>query len=289
MDARFLQDRGTQVYTGTELLLKGALEGKVSLLTGYPGSPIADFFNSARNIKELLKDKGILFQVANNEALGAARVNGSQMEDIKAIVAMKSVGAHVASDGLALGNLSKTSHKGGALVVIGDDPWSESTQVPSDSRFLAKHLHMPVMEPATFQELKDWVPVGLDLSAKSNLYITYLVTTNLADGGGSVVVYPNQYPRINTKRPVEIDTHSIPVEETVVLSPRTAVREETLADRYAELMRFCRLYEVNKMFFGGASRHLGFITSGIAYSYLEHALHELGLEGQFPILKLGVT
>ncbi|MBI4394605.1 MAG: 2-oxoacid:acceptor oxidoreductase family protein [Candidatus Omnitrophica bacterium] len=289
MDGRFLQERGTQVYTGTELLLKGALEGKVSLLTGYPGSPIADFFNSARNIKELLKDKGILFQVANNEALGAARVNGSQMEDIKAIVAMKSVGAHVASDGLALGNLSKTSHKGGALVVIGDDPWSESTQVPSDSRFLAKHLHMPVMEPATFQELKDWVPIALDLSAKANLYIAYLVTTNLADGGGSVTVYANQYPSINTKRPVEIDTRSIPVEETVVLSPRTSVREETLADRYEELIRFSQLHEVNQIFHPSSSHQIGFITSGIAYSYLEHALHELGLDGKFPILKLGIT
>ena len=289
MDARFSQDRGTQVYTGTELLLKGALEGKVSLLTGYPGSPIADFFNSAKNIKELLKDKGILFQVANNEALGAARVNGSQMEDIKAVVAMKSVGAHVASDGLALGNLSKTSHKGGAVVVIGDDPWSESTQVPSDSRFLAKHLHMPVMEPATFQELKDWIPIGLDLSARSNLYMAYLVTTNLADGGGSVTVYNNQYPTINTKRPVEIDTHSIPVEETVVLSPRTAVREETLADRYADLIQFSQLYEVNRILHAHSSRHVGFITSGIAYSYLEHALHELDLSEKFPILKLGVT
>lgn len=289
MDPRFKQDRGIQVYTGCELLLKGALEGQVSLLTGYPGSPLADFFNSARNVKELLKDKGILFQIANNEALAAARVNGSQMEDIKAVVAMKSVGAHVASDGLALGNLSKSSHRGGALIVIGDDPWSESTQVPSDSRFLAKHLHMPVMEPATFQELKDWVSVGLDLSAKSNLYIAYLVTTNLADGGGSVSVYGNQYPGINMKRPVEIDTASIPVEETVILSPRTAVREATLADRYSDLIRFCRLHEVNKILYPAASSSIGFVASGIAYSYLEHALLELGLSGRFPILKLGVT
>ncbi|MBI1977580.1 MAG: 2-oxoacid:acceptor oxidoreductase family protein [Candidatus Omnitrophica bacterium] len=289
MDNRFVQDRGTQAYTGTELLLKGALEGKVGLLTGYPGSPIADFFNSGRNIKELLRDKGIVFQIANNEALGAARVNGAQMEDIKAVVAMKSVGAHVASDGLALGNLSKASHKGGALIVIGDDPWSESTQVPSDSRFLAKHLHMPVLEPATFQELKDWVSVGLDLSAKANLYIAYIVTTNLADGGGSVTVYSNQYPTINARRPVEIETASIPVEETVILSPRTAVQEESLVDRYDNLIRFGQLYEVNKILNAGTSKHIGFITSGIAYSYLEHALHELGLMGRFPILKLGIT
>ena len=272
MDSRFLQERGTQVYTGTELILKGALEGRVSLLTGYPGSPVADFFNVARNVRELLNEKGILVQVANNEALGAARVNGAQMEDLKALAVMKSVGAHVASDALALGNLSKSSHKGGALIVIGDDPWSESTQVPTDSRFLAKHLHMPVMEPATFQELKDWVSVGLDLSAKANLYMAYLVTTNLADGGGTVTVYPNQFPVINTKRPVEIDTSSIPVDETVVLSPRTAVREATLADRYADLIRFARLHEVNQILYPGAPREIGFITSGIASSYLQHAL-----------------
>lgn len=284
-----MQERGIQVYTGMELLLKGALESGVSLLTGYPGSPIADFFNVARSVRDLLKEKGIVLQVANNEALSAARLNGSQMEDIKAIAAMKSVGAHVASDGLALGNLSKSSHRGGALVVIGDDPWSESTQVPSDSRFLAKHLHMPVMEPATFQELKDWVSVGLDLSAKSSLYVAYLITTNLADGGGTVRVYPNQYPRINTKRPVEIDTQSIPVEETVVLSPRTAAREEGLADRYQALIRFSQLHEVNQMLYKSSRAKIGFITSGLAYSYLEHALRELGLQGQFSILKLGIT
>jgi len=289
VDSRFLQERGIQVYTGTELLLKGALEGKVSLITGYPGSPIADFFNSTRQIKNFLDQKGIVVQVANNEALSAARLNGSQMEDIKAIAAMKSVGAHVASDGLALGNLAKSSHKGGALVIIGDDPWSESTQVPADSRFLAKHLHMPVMEPATFQELKDWVPIGLDLSAKSNLFIAYIVTTNLADGGGTVTVYANQSPTISANRPVEIDTRSIPVEETVVLSPRTAIREETLADRYDDLIRFMRLYEVDKILYGDSAEKIGFITSGMAYGYLEHAFCELGLQGRFPILKFGIT
>lgn len=289
MNPRFTQDRGTQVFTGTELLLKGALEGKVSLITGYPGSPIADFFNSTRQIRELLDEKGVVVQVANNEALSAARLNGAQMEDIKAIAAMKSVGAHVASDGLALGNLSKTSHKGGALVIIGDDPWSESTQVPADSRFLSKHLHMPVMEPATFQELKDWVSIGLDLSAKANLFISYLVTTNLADGGATVTVYGNQTPNISAKRPVEIDTRMIPVEETVVLSPRTAIREETLSDRYDDLIQFARLYEVNDIRHRHIHDKIGFITAGMAYSYLEHALSELGLSGKFPILKFGVT
>lgn len=289
-DNRFIQGEGTQVYTGAELVIKGALEAGVSLLTGYPGSPIADLFTTAHSLKDLLKEHGILVQVANNEALGAARLNGSQMEDIRAIVAMKSVGAHVASDALALGNLSKTGSKGGALVLIGDDPWSDSTQVPSDSRFLAKHLHMPILEPSNFQELKDWVRLGLDLSKESNLYITYLVTTNIADGGGSVEVRPNRYPSINTKMKTEVVTRSIPVEETVILSPRTAVREETLASRYEILLQRTRGLGLNTILRGGNKKKpFGFISSGLAFNYLEHALEILGVREQIPVLKLGIT
>ena len=40
MDERLIQDNGANVYTGCELLVKGALESNVSLITGYPGSPI---------------------------------------------------------------------------------------------------------------------------------------------------------------------------------------------------------------------------------------------------------
>ena len=47
IDPRFLADSGREVFTGNELLVKGALEteGGVHLLTGYPGSPVAGFFD----------------------------------------------------------------------------------------------------------------------------------------------------------------------------------------------------------------------------------------------------
>ena len=45
IDPRFTQEAGPIVFSGNELLVKGALEteGGVHLLTGYPGSPIAAF------------------------------------------------------------------------------------------------------------------------------------------------------------------------------------------------------------------------------------------------------
>src|SRR5919112_5676671 len=98
IDPRFLAESGREVFIGNELLVKGALEveGGVHLYTGYPGSPVAGFFDVLGDIRDLLKQHGIRAFQANNEALGAAAVNGSQMLPAKAIVTMKSVGVHVA-------------------------------------------------------------------------------------------------------------------------------------------------------------------------------------------------
>src|SRR5690348_3112809 len=196
IDPRFLSESGREVFTGNELLVKGALEsdGGVHLLTGYPGSPVAGFFDCLGDISELLTSKGVRAFQANNEALGAAAVNGSQMLPTRAIVAFKSVGTHVASDALALGNLAGAHPQGGVVVVSGEDPWCDSTQVPADSRFLFEHLRMPVVEPGTPQELKDWVGLSFKLSQAAGLYIGYIVTVAHADGGGTVACRKNQWP-----------------------------------------------------------------------------------------------
>src|SRR5204862_5318358 len=149
------------------------LENRVALLTGYPGSPVSDVFDAASAAAPLLKKHGIVAEMANNEALSVARLNGSRMAGVRAMAVMKSVGLHVASDGLALGNLSEPRNEGGSVVVVGDDPWIDSTQINNDSRFLSQHLHMPVLEPATFQEMKDWVGTAFELSSASDLYVTY--------------------------------------------------------------------------------------------------------------------
>src|SRR6476469_8808865 len=116
IDPRFLASSGREVFTGNELLIKGCLEteGGVHLLTGYPGSPVAGFFDILGDIKDLLKTNGIRAFQANNEALGAAAVNGSQMLGCRAVCVMKNVGVHVAADALALANLAGAHPEGGA-------------------------------------------------------------------------------------------------------------------------------------------------------------------------------
>ena len=294
MDERFTQSSGTNVYTGCELLVKGALESGVSLMTGYPGSPIAEVFDVLQRNSDLLKSHGIVAQIANNEALGIARLNGSQMADMRAIAYMKSVGLHVASDALAICNLAGTT--GGAVVVVGDDTWSYSTQVPADSRFLVRHLYMPLLEPSTWQELKDWINYAFEISADADLYTCFLTTQNQADGGGNVELHPNIYPTINQLSQTELDTKLISIDDRVVLPPDTArIEVEILRKRLPIALETAKRLGLNKIIYPTNStsdkkqNKIGFLTSGFSYTYLEHALSELNLTDTIPILKLGMT
>jgi len=304
-DPRFLTESGREVFTGNELLVKGALEteGGVHLLTGYPGSPVASFFDILGDIKDVLTKQGVRAFQANNEALGVAAVNGSQMAACRAIGVMKSVGVHVASDALALGNLSGAHAQGGAVIIMGDDPWCDSTQVPADSRFLCEHLRMAVVEPGTPQEMKDWINSSFRLSQAAGLYIGYIVTTVQADGGGTVDCRKNQFPTINSNQKVALDTQQVDLGK-VLLPPRTWQQELRMPERYEKTLAAARELGINRIIPARGSRAeelsgklqtnsgkapLGFVVTGMAGPYLHHVLADLGLDGQFPILQMGVS
>jgi len=291
ISSRFLRESGVDVFDGNELLVKRALEtdGGVHLLTGYPGSPVATFFDTLGDCAELLKKHGIEARLANNEALAVAAINGSQMGPLRSMVVFKSVGLHVASDALALGNLAGPHPGGGVVVVVGDDPWSESTQVPADSRFLFRHLFVPVIEPSTPQEIKDYVGAAFQLSRASDLYMGYIITTNLADGGGSVVCRSNHYPLTNVNQPFELPTYALDLQNKVLLPPRTGRRELDLPERFEKLNR-----EVERLALDCFEEVAGhddvlIVTSGMAYQYVRQEMDDMKLSGLIPVLKLAVT
>ncbi|MGN6506920.1 MAG: DUF6537 domain-containing protein [Tepidisphaeraceae bacterium] len=292
VDPRFLASEGRDVFGGNELLVKGCLEtpGGVALYTGYPGSPVATFFDTLGYIGNLLKKNGVRAMQANNEALGLAALNGSQMLPIRAVCTFKSVGLHVAADALALGNLAGPHPDGGALVITGDDPWCDSTQVPADSRFLCEHLRMPVIEPGTAQELKDWVAKSFEVSRRASVYVGYIVTTTLADGGGSVAVKPNHFPDVNMSARVEMATANIDLEK-VLLPPRTVHRELEIPSRHASAVAVARELKINEIIptRDGQRAPIGFITTGMSRVYLEQVLADVGLSGRFPILNMGMS
>ena len=229
--------------------------------------------------------------MANNEALAVARVNGSQVLPLRALAIMKSVGFNVASDVLETVNLAGTHPDGGALVVVGDDPTCSSTQAPADTRAKSRALFMPLICPATWQEIKDWVEPAYQVSGASRCYITYLITTAQADGGGNVTVKPNRYPLINRNNRVDLDTGTIDSKQRVMIPPASSPSEENLLYKRipaaVEKVRELGLDKILNCVENGDTHPIGFVTAGVCYLYLEDALAELGLTGKVPILKLG--
>ncbi len=280
-----------KILNGNELLIQGALEAGFQLYTGYPGSPLADFFNILYEEKEEMQKKGIRVVIANSEANAAAMASGAKMAGQNVLVAMKSMGLHVASDALSVGNFANPGKtvdgkKPGVVVAVGDDPWSISTSTPADSRYLFKHLHMPFLEPSTPQELKDWMSEALKLSQMSSIYVGILLTTYMAEGGGRVEVFEEKKlsGELVTLEPSEFNL------STNVMVPPNSL----LADKEMIQQRFPRIQEIlGEMnldrIFGATDSRLGIIATGGVFETLKQVLEESGLISEVSLYKAAST
>jgi indolepyruvate ferredoxin oxidoreductase len=265
-----------KILNGNELLIQGALEAGFHLYTGYPGSPLADFFNILYEEKEELQKKGIRVVIANSEANAAAMASGAKMAGQNVLVAMKSMGLHVASDALSVGNFANPGSevdgkRPGVVVAVGDDPWSISTSTPADSRYLFKHLHIPFLEPSTPQELKDWMKHALELSSQSSVYVGFILTTFMAEGGGRVFIGDEKEI---SREPIELNPHEFNLSANVMVPPNSL-----LADKEMILNRFPKVKKVFESFgldriFGLETSAIGIMASGGVFETLKQVLEE---------------
>lgn len=276
-----------KILNGNELLIQGGLEAGFSLYTGYPGSPLADFFNILFSKKDELHEKGIKVVLANSEANAAAMASGAKMAGQDVLVGMKSMGLHVASDALSVGNfanpgkINSDGSTSGVVIAVGDDPWSISTSTPADSRYLFKHLHMPFLEPSTPQELKDWMGKALELSRKSSVYTGILLTTFMAEGGGRVETFNHAHVEDTS---VELNPSEFDLQKHVMVPPNSLHADVSMINE-----RFPKVYEVleqlNLDVSSVKSKKIGFISTGATYEVLKQVLEETKLIDEVSLYK----
>ncbi|MDC1175048.1 thiamine pyrophosphate-dependent enzyme [Bacteriovoracaceae bacterium] len=272
----------TQILNGNELIIQGALEAGFSLYTGYPGSPLADYFNILYKRKSEFQEKGIKVAIANSEANAAAMASGAKQAGRDCIVAMKSMGLHVASDALSVGNFanpglstisaeSGEAVKAGTVIVVGDDPWSISTSTPADSRYLFKHLHIPFLEPSTPQELKDWMKVALGLSQRTSVYQGVILSTYMAEGGGRVEV---GLPKEVKKEKENLDPSQFDLSQNVMVPPNSLGADvRMINERFPKIERELEKLALD-ITFGKKESDVGIISSGVIFETLKQVLEE---------------
>lgn len=270
-----------KILNGNELLIQGALEAGFNLYTGYPGSPLADFFNILHESKKDLAAKGIKVVIANSEANAAAMASGAKMAGQHVLVAMKSMGLHVAADALSVGNFANPG-KGGVVIAVGDDPWSISTSTPADSRYLFKHLHIPFLEPSTPQELKDWMKKALELSEESSVYAGILLTTHMAEGGGRVEVYPEK--KVSSDK-ITLNPSEFNLSTNVMVPPNSLLADrEMIERRFPRVLEAIQKLALDKTF-GNTSASIGIVSSGAAFETLKQVLEESKLMDEVALYK----
>ena len=276
-----------KILNGNELLIQGALEAGFHLYTGYPGSPLADFFNILHDQKDALHAKGVRVVIANSEANAAAMAGGAKAAGQNTLIAMKSMGLHVASDALSVGNFANPGKgNSGVVVAVGDDPWSISTSTPADSRYLFKHLHIPFLEPSTPQELKDWMKKALELSQESSVYVGYILTTFMAEGGGRVEISPEKKV-VHEK--VTLDPAEFNLTANVMVPPNSLLADkEMILHRFPKVQGILSRMNLDQVF-GNTSSETALISSGGVFETLKQVLEESDLLSTFSLYKAATS
>ena len=242
---------------GAEAIAQGAIDGGMSGIYAYPGTPSTEITEYVQHNKKAI-ERNLHRQWSANEKTAMEAALGMSYAGKRAMVCMKHVGLNVAAD--AFINSAITGVNGGLIVTVADDPSMHSSQNEQDSRFFGKFAMIPILEPANQQEAYDMAYEGFELSEKFKIPVLIRITTRLSHSRSGV-----QTREIKNENPLTYPSDPI----QFVLLPSNARK------RYKGLLAIQSLLEqesehsVYNTYIPGRDKSLGIITCGIAFNYLK--------------------
>jgi indolepyruvate ferredoxin oxidoreductase alpha subunit len=242
---------------GAEAIAQGAIDGGMSGVYAYPGTPSTEITEYVQNNKAA-KERNIHSQWSANEKTAMETALGMSYAGRRAMVCMKHVGLNVASD--AFINSAITGVNGGLIVAVADDPSMHSSQNEQDSRFFGKFALIPMLEPSNQQEAYHMAYEGFELSEKFKIPVLIRITTRLSHSRSGIELHPikDQNKLTYPEDPIQF-----------VLLPSNARK------RYKGLLSIQSLIEqesensVYNTYYPGRDKSLGIIACGIAHNYLK--------------------
>ena len=145
-----------KLLLGNEAVARGLYEAGVRFVSSYPGTPSTEITEYAAEYDEIYAEWAPNEKVAAEAALGASIGGG------RSFCAMKHVGLNVAADPLFV--MAQTGVSGGLVIGVADDPGMHSSQNEQDSRHYAIAAKLPMVEPASSAECKEYTKIAYDLS-----------------------------------------------------------------------------------------------------------------------------
>jgi len=306
---RYELDEGRVLMTGVQALVRVLLDQRradvraglrtATLVSGYPGSPLAGFDRETAALGPLAAAHDVVLRPAVNEELGATAVWGSQLagtlprprfDGVVGVWYGKAPGVDRAADAIRHGNFVGTDPHGGVLALCADDPDCKSSTLPSASEQVLAALHVPVFAPGSVQEALDLGRHALACSRASGLWAALKVVTNVADAAGTVEV---GLDRVRPQLPL-LEWNGAPYvhrPSAHLLAPPSLEMERTLVEVRLELARgYARLNDVNRVVHDRPGARLGIVAAGATAHDVRRALADLGLAADAPVrlLQLGM-
>ncbi len=252
-----------------------------TFISGYEGSPLAGYDTELGRLKQVLDANDVTFVPGLNEEAAATSVQGSQLactlpgatrDGVLGIWYGKAPGLDRATDALRHGNLMGAHPRGGALVLVGDDPAAKSSTLPCASDAALADLNIPYLYPADSQDVLDLGRHAIELSRASGLWVGLKIVTAMADGSSTVDLAADwPAPRI----PEGAGTHTPTAR---LLHPALGQLERDLVTNRLRLAReYARLNQLNRVVGRGPDDVLGVVAAGHTYLDVLAALHRLGI------------
>ncbi|MCE3551608.1 indolepyruvate ferredoxin oxidoreductase family protein [Pseudonocardia sp. RS11V-5] len=291
LDDRYAAERGRVLLTGIQALVRLTLEQRRLdtargldtrvFVSGYQGSPLGGLDSELLRSRRFLDPAGVVFQPGVNEELAATAVAGTQLlgevpgrrhEGVVGFWYGKNPGLDRAADAIRHGTLAGTATLGGAVAVIGDDPASKSSTVPSSCEPMAQSLAMPLLAPGTVPEIVELGLHAVALSRATGLWTGLKIVADIADASATVDVEGLRLgipmPPAQPRPPVG-----------ALVGPAALDAEHDMLTRRLDLARaYARETGLNRVTFTARQARLGILASGTGYAVVQRALEDLGLD-----------
>lgn len=261
-----------KVLLGVEAIAQGAIDGGMSGVYAYPGTPSTEITEYIQNNK-YAKEKNIHRQWSTNEKTAMEAALGMSYAGKRAMACMKHVGLNVAADNFM--NAAITGVNGGFLITVADDPSMHSSQNEQDSRFFAKFAQIPILEPTNQQEAYDMAFQGFQLSENFGVPVMIRITTRLAHSR-SIVKLNEALPENELKLPTN-SKQFILLPAIARKQYKSLLSKQVLFEQDSENSKFNAYIE-------GKDLSMGVIACGISYNYL---MENYSDGCPYPVVKVG--
>ncbi|MFM9925428.1 indolepyruvate ferredoxin oxidoreductase family protein [Variovorax sp. H27-G14] len=256
------------------------------LISGYRGSPLGAYDQQLWKAAKQLEAHDIVFQPGLNEDLAATALWGAQMhraygqtraDGVFGIWYGKGHGVDRTGDVFRSANILGTSPLGGVLAVSGDDHAAQSSMYPHHTDGIFQSASIPVLQPASVEEVISLGLAGFELSRFSGLWVSLKTIAEVVETAASINLGP--LPEFRRPTDFEVPAHGLNWDPRVTWPAQRAELERRLIkERLPAARAWARANQIDRVVVAAPQRRLGVMSVGKAHQDLMQAFADLELD-----------